>query len=92
MNKKRRTIMVAITKFTSPSGKAFITMAYDNGVLPMNDPEFAVFKMAVAKYGIERFDVDTLWDDEDDDDMDQAIFEFDGCVDVEQPEYNMAQF
>jgi hypothetical protein len=57
----------------------------------MHDPEFAVFKTAVSKYGLERFDVDTLWDDEDDD-MDQAILEFDACLDDEMPEYNIASF
>ena len=83
--------MVAISKFTSPSGKSFITMAYDDGILPMNSPEFSVFKSAVNKYGIERFEVDTLWDDEDDD-MDMAIAEFDAWLDDEQPEYNLAPF
>ena len=82
--------MVAIVKYTSPSGKSFITR---DTPPDLEDPSAFVFKMAIHKYGFERFNVETLWDDDDDEvDEDYMSFMEDELIDQYKPEYNVTVF
>ena len=83
--------MVSVSMLTSPSGKSFITSKYETGELDLQDPECFVFNKAIKKYGFERFDVTTLWDDDECDDDYLAIVE-DEAIESYNPEYNMSPF
>ena len=81
--------MAAITMYTSPSGKSFITRDLPD----LEDPTAFVFKKAIHKYGFERFSVETLWDDDDEEvDEDYLSFLQDELIEQYNPEYNIKVF
>ena len=78
--------MVAILRFIAPSGKSFITLATSCHQGPL-DFQGRIWDRALAKYGVDRFHREILWNKRNATDHDTTRA-FNRLVREHQPEYN----